>query len=96
MENDLLNTGKHIAENQGQEKFLRGIPASPGLVFGKAIVNKHKHIFVQSNAIPQEEIPNEIKRLQEALNILTDEYKKIIKKLFSISQRFKPFRLAEK
>ncbi len=81
MEKDLLNTGEHIAENQRQEKFLRGIPASPGLVLGKAIVIKHKHIFVQSNAIPKKEIPNEIKRLQDALSILTDEYEKIINNL---------------
>lgn len=81
MKKDLLNSGEHIAENQEQGKFLRGIPASPGLVLGKAIVIKHKHIFVQSNAIPQEEIPNEIQRLQDALNILTNEYEKIIKNL---------------
>ncbi len=47
--------------------LLRGIPASPGVAIGKALLFDSEEILVPRRAITEEQIPLEILRFEEAL-----------------------------
>lgn len=71
----------HEQNSDSGEIILRGIPASPGIIRGKALVIKHQNIFVQSHAISKNDIPQDIKRFKDAVNTLIKEYISVIEKL---------------
>ncbi len=56
---------------------LRGIPASPGIAIGKIRVLDEEKIIIPKIKIKKDEIPNEIKRYEEALDKTKDELRKL-------------------
>jgi len=46
---------------------LRGIPASPGVAIGKVLLFDSEELLVPRREIPEEQIPHEVLRLEEAL-----------------------------
>ena len=68
-------------DSESGEHILRGIPASPGIARGTALVIKHQNIFVQSYSISENEIPRDIQRFKKAINSLINEYLSVIEKV---------------
>ncbi|MCK9408797.1 MAG: phosphoenolpyruvate--protein phosphotransferase [Bacteriovoracaceae bacterium] len=60
------------------EIVLHGIPASPGIVIGKAYVVAKQAPRVEEKAIAETEVPQELKRLQHAVDRSERELQKIL------------------
>ncbi len=63
-----------------QELLVKGIPSSPGLVLGRAVVVIPQPIFVISELISSDEIPSEIERYKNATKIFSDEIRSLMTK----------------
>ncbi len=63
-----------------QELLVKGIPSSPGLVLGRAVVIAPQPIFVISELITLDEISVEIERFRTATKIFSDEIRSLISK----------------
>ncbi|MDC7222680.1 MAG: phosphoenolpyruvate--protein phosphotransferase [Spirochaetales bacterium] len=48
-------------------KTLRGIPASPGITIGKALLYNESSTAIPRFHVPEEEVPNEVERLKKAV-----------------------------
>ncbi len=59
---------------------LFGIPSSPGIAYGRAVVIRQKSIFIQSDNIQANDLKDELSRFHKALNILISDYSSVIKK----------------
>ena len=62
------------------ELLVKGIPSSPGLVLGRAVVVEPQPFFVISELISSDEIDKEIERIDIAFDLFADEIKSLIKK----------------
>lgn len=67
--------------DDSEESFLRGLPSSPGTGIGNAAVIKPEQIFIPSNKLPPEKIPEEIERLNYSLRELADELTIVLEKV---------------
>src|SRR3989338_6197245 len=63
------------------ETILKGIPASPGIIIGKAYLVDSEDITVSRRKITDDDLPEEINRLQEALLRTRAEILKIKEKI---------------
>ena len=63
-----------------QELLVKGIPSSPGLVLGRAVVVIPQPIFVISELISSDEITSEIERYKNATKIFSDEIRSLMTK----------------
>ncbi|MDD5454792.1 MAG: phosphoenolpyruvate--protein phosphotransferase [Candidatus Ratteibacteria bacterium] len=61
--------------------LIKGVPASPGIVVGKAFVLKPETLTIPKYKIPQKEIADEIKRYMDALSLTRGELIGIQKKV---------------
>ena len=61
--------------------FIKGIPASPGIVIGKAFVLKSEALTIPKYKIPQKEVASEIKKYMDALALTREELGRIQKKV---------------
>ncbi|MBU1767039.1 MAG: phosphoenolpyruvate--protein phosphotransferase, partial [Candidatus Omnitrophica bacterium] len=61
--------------------LIKGVPASPGIVAGKAFVLKSEALAIPKYKIPQKEITLEIKRYMDALARTRKELAGIQKKV---------------
>ncbi len=66
-----------------KEIILKGIPAAPGVVCGRAFILDKQEFIVPPRAIAQNEIPIEIARFEEALIRTREEILQIQKKISS-------------
>lgn len=63
------------------ETILKGIPASPGIIIGKAYLVDSEDITVSRRKIAEDDLPDEINRFQEALVKTRSEILKIKEKI---------------
>ncbi|MFC2131790.1 phosphoenolpyruvate--protein phosphotransferase [Bacteroidota bacterium] len=63
------------------QKVLKGIPSSPGLAHGQAVVIQPEKISLLTERIPDEQIPNELVRLETAVNDLVQEFVSALSKV---------------
>ncbi|MFH1051379.1 MAG: phosphoenolpyruvate--protein phosphotransferase [bacterium] len=63
------------------QNILRGIPSSPGLVHGKAVVLQPETLVFPSDRIDEESIPGELQRLEAAVNDLIQEFVSALSKV---------------
>jgi phosphotransferase system enzyme I (PtsI) len=68
-------------KNKNAEKFLRGIPASPGIAMGKVFLLDSEEPIVAKRSILEEELAQEISRFEEALIQTRKEILDIQKKI---------------
>lgn len=61
--------------------FIKGVPASPGVVIGKGFVLKSETLSIPKYKIPQKKIAAEVKRYMDALALTRKELKGIQKKV---------------
>src|SRR3989338_3612998 len=64
-----------------KEIILKGIPASPGIVVGKAFLFGREQHVIQRRSIKDEQIPHEIKRFKDALGQTKNEILEIKKRI---------------
>lgn len=64
-----------------KEIILKGIPASPGIVSGKAFLYGREQYTITKRSVREEQIPNEIKRFKEALAQTKIEINEIKKRI---------------
>ncbi|MCM8766251.1 MAG: PEP-utilizing enzyme, partial [Candidatus Omnitrophica bacterium] len=64
-----------------EEKILKGIPASPGIAMGQAFLMEMEEPTVPRRQISDEDLPNEIARLEDALIQTRKEILEIQKKI---------------
>ncbi len=64
-----------------KQEMIKGIPASPGIVIGKAYVISDDMVHVEKRPIKEAELSDEIKRLEEALLKTKKEIQEIQKKM---------------
>jgi len=63
------------------EKVLKGIPSSPGLSMGKAVIINPEIELLTNDKISSFDIPKEIDRLDFAINELTEEFTYLLNKV---------------
>ncbi len=79
MEDNLINnTFPRKKSDNGTVLF--GIPSSPGIVLGRAVIIRQKSVFIQADKIKSNDIGDEINRFRDALNILITDYLTVIEK----------------
>jgi len=61
--------------------LIRGVPASPGIVIGKAFVLKPETLAIPKYKVPQKEVTQEIKRYMDALALTRKELATIQKRV---------------
>jgi phosphotransferase system enzyme I (PtsI) len=66
------------------QRILEGIPASPGIVIGKAYVFQDILLRVERRGVEQEHVEEEIARLKQAIRQVIDE---LLEDNFQVSQR---------
>ncbi len=71
-------------ENEIAKRFLKGIPASPGIVIGKACVFQDILFRVEKRTLAEEQTEQEATRLKEAIRRVIDE---LMEDNFQASQR---------
>lgn len=64
-----------------KETILKGIPASPGIVSGKAFLYGREQYTIARRPVKEEQIPNELKRFKEALAQTKNEILDIKKRI---------------
>ena len=71
-------------ESEISKRFLKGIPASPGIVIGKACVFQDILLRVEKRTLAEEQTEQEVARLKEAVRQVIDE---LMEDHFQASQR---------
>ncbi|MBI5123874.1 MAG: phosphoenolpyruvate--protein phosphotransferase, partial [Candidatus Omnitrophica bacterium] len=64
-----------------KELTLKGIPAAPGIVIGKALLLDRQQYVIAKRPIKEEHIPNEIKHFKDALIQTKQEIVEIKKRI---------------
>ncbi len=72
-----------INNNNGQliQNILKGIPSSPGLAHGKAVILQPETLVFPSDKVDKELIPEELQRLETAVNDLIQEFVSALSKV---------------
>lgn len=71
-------------EREIAKRYLKGIPASPGIVIGKACVFQDILFRVETRTLAEEQTEQEVVRLKEAIRQVIDE---LMEDSFQTSQR---------
>src|SRR5574344_2668117 len=66
------------AKSNAAPKILNGIPSSPGMFMGKAIVLKAETVIVPDEKISADKIPAEIERFNNAIDEVIREYEQTV------------------
>lgn len=71
---DKLKSNQNIKLSGNKpEIILRGIPSSPGMSLGKAVIINSRSVFVSSTTEPINDIPYEIQRFKSAIKKISSE-----------------------
>jgi phosphoenolpyruvate-protein kinase (PTS system EI component) len=60
-------------ESEIAKRFVKGIPASPGIVIGKACVFQDIFLRVEGRGLKEEHVEQEVLRLKQAIHQVTKE-----------------------